>query len=126
MVQPFQPIYTEVITGPGGDLNGPVGVFGGGINYIKPISATTYTFIAGDSNQYILFTSNSPVTATVPRNTFVVGTIITAEQYGGGTITYIGDGVSTVTPAHSNGSRSVQALIQVLPNIWTLAGNSVP
>lgn len=64
---------------------------------INDQSGTTYTLAASDANSKLVrFTSNSPVTVTVPAGTFSAGQQINITQYGGGQVTVQGDVTVTV------------------------------
>ncbi len=99
---------------------------------VSSTGSASYPLVLLDDQNYIRFTSSSPVTLTVPANAsvaFDVGDTISFEQAGTGTVTVsaaVGvtinsNGGSSVT----NGQFAVATLIKTATNTWTLFGNLV-
>lgn len=93
-------------------------------------SGTSYTAVLGDAYGYIQFTNAAAVAFTIPPNSsvaFAVGTVITVEQNGAGTITLTPDtGVTLNSRAallDTAGQYAVAQLKKVATNTWTVIGD---
>ncbi len=118
-------------------LNGGGGGGGGGI--VQPIprlvDGTSYTLQLSDAGQYLQFTSDDPVTVSVPASTaisFTLGSVVVIEQYGLGPITIAPDPGVTVNGHNSLRSGGQYAVMQLKSgsagsyDIWTLLGDALP
>jgi hypothetical protein len=93
-------------------------------------SGTSYTPTLTDANDYIVVTNSSPITLTIPPDSSVaydVGTTLTIEQGGTGTITVSpGSGV-TINSRGSllslNGLYAVATCVKTATDTWTLTGD---
>ncbi len=88
-------------------------------------SGTAYTLQLSDAETYIQFTNGSAVAATIPTNAtvaFPIGTTITLEQDGAGTVTATAaGGVTLHTPTSGAASAAQYAevyLTKVATNTW--------
>ena len=105
----------------------------GGINIanVQTDATAARTLIMADINAYLVFTSASPTTVTVPANAsvaFPIGAAVELEQRGTGQVSVIGDaGVTVSKPAARSaataGQYSVVRLRKTGTNSWTLAGD---
>lgn len=93
-------------------------------------SGTSYTAVLGDAGGYIQFTNAAAVAFTIPPNAsvaFPLGTVITIEQNGAGTVTFTaGAGVSLQSRASAAATAGQYAVAQakkVATNTWTLIGD---
>ena len=92
-------------------------------------SGTSYTFVSGDQEKLIEFTSNSSITVTVPENSsvaFAIGSSLDVLQYGTGQITIQGAGgvtVRTTALAKTRTQYSVVSIIKIDTNEWVLVGD---
>lgn len=93
-------------------------------------AGTSYTAVLDDANSYILFTSATAVTFTIPPNVdvaFPVGTVISVEQDGAGAITITpGAGVTINSRGsfyNTAGAYAVAQVKQVAADTWTLIGD---
>ncbi len=93
---------------------------------INTIAATTYTFQLSDGQAYVVFTAATTVTATIPLNTFPIGTQLTSEQGGAGSVVFAPDAGVTFNPTGSRGTLgqySIVMFIQKSLNVWTCSGS---
>ena len=95
---------------------------------INAQTGTSYTFVLGDENQLVTFTSATAVTATIPTNAvaaFPIGSRIDLAQLGAGAVTVSGAGVTIkATPSailRANGSAAT--LIKYATDTWLLTGD---
>lgn len=93
-------------------------------------SGTSYTAVLGDAYGYIRFTNGSAVAFTIPANAsvaFVIGTTITIEQAGAGTVTLTPDTGVTLNSRgallDTAGQFAVAQLKKVATNTWTVIGD---
>lgn len=93
-------------------------------------AGTSYTAVLGDAYGYIQFTSGSAVAFTIPANAsvaYAVGTVITIEQNGAGTVTLTPDTGVTLNSRGSlldtAGQYAVVQLKKVATNTWTVIGD---
>jgi hypothetical protein len=102
----------------------------------RPLTIVTETsertFALGDENtKYFRFNKETPVTATVPKNSavaFDIGSVITIEQQGAGVVTVAPvDGDVTINAfdeLKTAGQYAVVKLIKVGTDVWTLIGGA--
>lgn len=105
----------------------------GGINIanVQTDATAARTLVMADINAYLVFTSGSPTTVTVPANAsvaFPIGAAIEMEQRGTGQVSIVGDAGVTVSKsaarsAATAGQYSVVRLRKTGTNSWTLAGD---
>lgn len=100
---------------------------------VQETAGTTYTFELADAGGvYRRFTSDDPVTATVPPDSAVAwpdGCQLLIEAAGAGTVSVAeGDGVTINSPGSldSNAQYGMLMLVKVGENEWTLGGNVAP
>ena len=62
-------------------------VSGGKLSGVRSIGGTSYTLVAGDAGQLLIFTSASAVTVTVPPDVFAQGEIVCIRQGAAGKVT---------------------------------------
>jgi hypothetical protein len=92
-------------------------------------AATSYTLGVNDTGKAIMFSSNSPVTVTVPNDTtyeFVVGQTIELVQMGSGTVTVESEGVTVLRyrlGAATFGQFSKVELLKIDSDEWLLSGD---
>jgi hypothetical protein len=92
-------------------------------------AATSYTLGVNDTGKVILFSSNSPITVTVPNDStynFVIGQTIELVQMGSGTITVAsaGDAVLRYRLGYTTfGQYSKIELMKIEPDEWLLSGD---
>lgn len=93
-------------------------------------SGTSYTAVLGDAGAYIQFTNVAAVAFTIPPNSsvaFTVGTVITVEQNGAGTVTLTpGSGVTLNSRGALLGTAGQYAVAQVkkvATDVWTVIGD---
>jgi hypothetical protein len=93
-------------------------------------SGTSYTAVLGDAGGYIQFTNGAAIAFTIPPNAsvaFAIGTVITIEQNGAGTVTLTpGAGVTLNSRGAllaSAGQYAVAQVKKVATNTWTVIGD---
>lgn len=93
-------------------------------------AGTSFTPSLGDEGAYFQFTSGSAVTFTVPANAseaFAIGTVMTIEQNGAGTVTITPDGGVTLRSRggllDTAGQYAVAQIKKVATNTWTVIGD---
>jgi hypothetical protein len=113
-----------------GDGSGLINVKSSGV-IVDPTSITStltsYIFKAADANEVILCNNTSPLTASVPANTFTVGTEIVLIQRGGVVTLSAGPGVTIESNGNkykTNGTSAGVCLINIQPNVWFLGGST--
>jgi len=87
---------------------------------------TTYSLVASDQDKLITFSNTSPVTVTVPVDTFSVGNVINLLNLNTGKVTLVGASGVTVNPSASlslGGQYAMASLVCVASNSFVLAGN---
>lgn len=103
-----------------------------GTNVSAPITdaTTARTASLGDLGQYIIFTNGSAVTFTIPPNSsvaFPVGSTISFEQNGAGTVTIDPDTGVTLNSRGgflaSSGQFAVVQVKKVATDTWTVIGD---
>lgn len=116
-------------TGPTGatgvGATGPTGTFAVA-QVVRTISSATYTLTTADAGAAVIFTSNVPVTVTVPNNVFNLGVNIDLVQVGLGQVLIAGatNVIVNATPGYRTRARySVVSLMQYASNTWILAGD---
>jgi hypothetical protein len=94
-------------------------------------AGTTYTFVLGDAEAMVEFTSGSAVTVTVPPNAsvaFPIGTVLHVAQDGAGQVT-IAPGAGVTIKKHDAfasalaGQHAIASLAKVGTNTWRLFGH---
>lgn len=130
-VGPSGPTGPEGPTGP----TGPTGVGATGATgsfsiaqTIKTISTSAYTLLADDAGSALVFTSNTPVTVTVPSAGLSVGAYLDIIQVGTGQVTVTNaSGVTlNATPGFKLRARySTASLLQYATNAWIFSGDLV-
>jgi len=97
-------------------------------NLVEFSSVTTTAYIPSltDLNKYIIVRNTDAVTITIPTNSsvpFSIGSVITFEQSGAGTITIGGDTGVTINGNRSSGGQyMILVLVKTAENIWTCIG----
>lgn len=94
----------------------------------RPSNEAAYTFAAIDAQAYTLFTSATAVIATMPQNVFLVGTQITCEQGGAGSVTFqpaAGVTFNPTGPRGTLGQFSIVIFFQKSLNVWTVSGSFI-
>jgi hypothetical protein len=94
-------------------------------------AATTYSPVLSDANGYKRIDHTLPVNLVIQPDSIVdfpVGTTLAFEQANEGVISYVqGAGVTInrdqACEAKSNGRYTVQQMVKVAVNMWTLYGN---
>ena len=116
-------------------INAPV-FYGDVVNQVKTETGTTYTLVLADNGKYIRHNNESAITVTIPVNdsvVFSVGTEITLEQMGAGTITVQGQDDSggsgetvtfNTTDLVSQGQGKILVLKKVNTNVWNVIGGT--
>lgn len=99
----------------------------------RQITDTAYTLTLGDAGQYLQFTSNSPVTVTVPASSGVpypIGIVVIVEQYGLGGVTFVPD-TGVALNAHNGLTTGGQYAVAQMKNgsngsgdTWTVLGDT--
>ena len=126
----------SALTGPGGDDgedgdDGADGADGAALADVTTQSGATYSFVLGDAEAMVEFTSGAAVTVTVPPNAsvaFPIGTVLHLAQDGAGQVTISpGSGVTIKKHAAFNarlaGQHSIASLAKVGTNTWRLFGH---
>lgn len=123
---PTGPTGPEGPTGPTGvGATGATGAFSNA-QTIKTISTAAYTLLAADAGSALIFTSNIPVTVTVPSTGLGVGAYLDIIQVGTGQVTVTNaSGVTlNATPGFKLRTRySAASLLQYATNAWVFSGD---
>lgn len=96
---------------------------------INNSSSTSYTLGVNDTGKAILFSSNDPVTVTIPNDStyeFVIGQTIELVQMGSGTITVESEGDATLRyrlGSATFGQYSKIELLKIDTDEWLLSGD---
>jgi len=93
-------------------------------------TGTAYTLTLSDANKYIKLDNANAITLTIPLDStvaFPIGTVVTAEQTGAGTITVsLQTGDVTINGNVLSASQfSILVLIKTATNTWTCIGGTV-
>jgi hypothetical protein len=93
-------------------------------------SATSYTLGVNDTGKALVFSSSSPVTVTVPRDStyeFVTGQTFLVIQGGSGQVTVQAASGAVVNSLNNNNKTSGQyaelRLLKIEPDEWVLSGD---
>lgn len=99
-------------------------------NPINTQTGTTYTPVLTDAERYIQLNNAGAITLTVPSDTTTalpIGTTITFEQTGAGTVTFTADSGVTINSrgavVATAGQFSVASIIKTAANTFTLTGD---
>ena len=99
-------------------------------NPINTQTGTTYTPVLADAERYIQLNNAGAITLTVPSDTTTalpIGTTITFEQTGAGTVTFTADTGVTINSrgavVATAGQFSVASIIKTAANTFTLTGD---
>lgn len=101
---------------------------------IENSAATTYTLDVNDTGKAIVFSSNSPVTVTIPDDStfeFVVGQTFIIIQNGTGTVSVTTEDVANLYSSVATGTvdlnsqYSVATLIKIDSDDWVIYGDIV-
>jgi hypothetical protein len=88
---------------------------------------TSYVLKNADANKILMCNNTSPLTASVPYNTFNVGTEIVLVQNSGLVTLSAGSGVTIKSNGNkykTNGVNAAVLLIKTQTNTWLLGGNT--
>ncbi|MEO7067444.1 MAG: hypothetical protein ABI114_11085 [Rhodanobacter sp.] len=88
-------------------------------------TGTSYTLIAGDVGDDVQCGNASPVTVTIPKDTFTVGDWLLSSQTGAGIVTYVGAAGVTFETAGTKvtiGKGDVIGLEMIAANVWRFIG----
>jgi hypothetical protein len=89
------------------------------------LSAASYTFGPADAQVIIPFNSGSGQVATIPADTFQVGTQLTGVQMGAGALTFASGNGVTLLPAGilvTAGRYGMVSVLQMSTNVWIALG----
>ena len=93
-------------------------------------ATSSYTLGPSDAGAVVLMNSGVANTLTIPANIFVTGTEIDVMQIGMGTTAFVPAlGVNLISASASfqmAGQYFAATLLQIQPNVWTLAGGLNP
>lgn len=88
---------------------------------------TSYVLKNADANKILICNNTSPLTASVPYNTFNVGTEIVLMQNSGLVTLSAGSGVTIKSNGNkykTNGVNASVLLVKIQTNTWMLGGNT--
>jgi hypothetical protein len=115
--------FATTWTSPAAGPTGPTGANGGYLSSVQSISATTYLITSADNNKLIIFTSNAPVTVTVPS--ISAQFVVHLAQHGLGQVTLTGSGVTMVSSAVTSSSPRTRARYSALSVVYTTSSTNV-